>query len=226
VACFIVEPVQGEAGFLAMDVDFAQALRQFCHDKGIVLIIDEIQSGFGRTGQRFAFSRLGIEPDLILLGKSIAGGVPLGAVVGRKSLMDNLPKGGLGGTYSGNPLACAAGLATLDEMTDANLHAWGAQQEEAIVSRYESWRRRGLSHYLGRLTGVGAMRGIELAHADGTPAPAQLTQLLASARESGLLLMPSGKSRHIIRLLAPLTTEPAVLEEGLDILEACLAELA
>ncbi|WP_323154477.1 2-aminoadipate transaminase [Pseudomonas alvandae] len=226
VACFIVEPVQGEAGFLAMDVDFAQALRQFCHDKGIVLIIDEIQSGFGRTGQRFAFSRLGIEPDLILLGKSIAGGVPLGAVVGRKSLMDNLPKGGLGGTYSGNPLACAAGLATLDEMTDANLHAWGAQQEEAIVSRYESWRRRGLSHYLGRLTGVGAMRGIELAHADGTPAPAQLTQLLASARESGLLLMPSGKSRHIIRLLAPLTTEPAVLEEGLDILEACLAKLA
>ncbi|MBA1377862.1 2-aminoadipate transaminase [Pseudomonas brassicacearum] len=226
VACFIVEPVQGEAGFLAMDVDFAQALRQFCDDKGIVLIIDEIQSGFGRTGQRFAFSRLGIEPDLILLGKSIAGGVPLGAVMGRKALMDNLPKGGLGGTYSGNPIACAAALATLDEMTDTNLRAWGARQEEAIVSRYESWRRRGLTPYLGRLTGVGAMRGIELAHADGTPAPAQLTQLLASARESGLLLMPSGKSRHIIRLLAPLTTEPAVLEEGLDILEACLAELA
>jgi 4-aminobutyrate aminotransferase len=226
VACFIVEPVQGEAGFLAMDVNFAQALRQFCDDKGIVLIIDEIQSGFGRTGQRFAFSRLGIEPDLILLGKSIAGGVPLGAVMGRKSLMDNLPKGGLGGTYSGNPIACTAALATLDEMTDANLQAWGTRQEEAIVSRHASWRRRGLTPYLGRLTGVGAMRGIELAHADGTPAPAQLTQLLASARESGLLLMPSGKSRHIIRLLAPLTTEPAVLEEGLDILEACLAELA
>jgi 4-aminobutyrate aminotransferase len=226
VACFIVEPVQGEAGFLAMDVDFAQELRKFCDDKGIVLIIDEIQSGFGRTGQRFAFSRLGIEPDLILLGKSIAGGVPLGAVMGRKSLMDNLPKGGLGGTYSGNPLACAAALATLDEMTDANLQAWGTQQEEAIVSRHASWHRRGLTPYLGRLTGVGAMRGIELAHADGTPAPAQLTQLLASARESGLLLMPSGKSRHIIRLLAPLTTEAAVLEEGLDIIEACLAKLA
>ncbi|WP_434699516.1 2-aminoadipate transaminase [Pseudomonas sp. D1-1] len=226
VACFIVEPVQGEAGFLAMDIAFAQALRQFCDDKGIVLVIDEIQSGFGRTGQRFAFSRLGIEPDLILLGKSIAGGVPLGAVMGRKALMDNLPKGGLGGTYSGNPIACAAALATLDEMTDTNLRAWGARQEEAIVSRYESWRRRGLSPYLGRLTGVGVMRGIELAHADGTPASAQLTQLLAAARDSGLLLMPSGKSRHIIRLLAPLTTEPAVLEEGLDILEACLAELA
>jgi len=225
VACFIVEPVQGEGGFLAMDVEFAQALRRFCDDKGILLIVDEIQSGFGRTGQRFAFSRLGIEPDLILLGKSIAGGVPLGAVVGRKSLLDNLPKGGLGGTYSGNPIACAAALATLDEMSDAHLQAWGAQQEEAIVSRYQSWRSRELSPYLGRLTGVGAMRGIELINADGTPASAQLTQLLALARDSGLLLMPSGKSRHIIRLLAPLTTEASVLEEGLDILETCLAKL-
>lgn len=225
VACFIVEPVQGEAGFLAMDVEFAQALRRLCDEKNILLIADEIQSGFGRTGQRFAFSRLGIEPDLILLGKSIAGGVPLGAVVGRKSLLDILPKGGLGGTYSGNPIACAAALATLDEMTDANLQAWGTQQEEAIVSRYQSWRANKISPFLGRLTGVGAMRGIELAHADGTPGPAQLTQLLALAREAGLLLMPSGKSRHIIRLLAPLTTEAAVLEEGLDILEACLAKL-
>ncbi|WP_392885368.1 aspartate aminotransferase family protein [Pseudomonas migulae] len=226
VACFIVEPVQGEAGFLAMDIEFAQALRRFCDEKNILLIADEIQSGFGRTGQRFAFSRLGIEPDLILLGKSIAGGVPLGAVVGRKPLLDTLPKGGLGGTYSGNPIACAAALATLDEMTDANLHAWGSQQEEAIVSRYQAWRANKVSPYLGRLTGVGAMRGIELANADGSPAPAQLTQLLALAREAGLLLMPSGKSRHIIRLLAPLTTEAAVLEEGLDILEACLKKLS
>ncbi|PWE43363.1 2-aminoadipate transaminase [Pseudomonas prosekii] len=225
VACFIVEPVQGEAGFLALDVEFAQALRRFCDEKNILLIADEIQSGFGRTGERFAFSRLGIEPDLILLAKSIAGGMPLGAVVGRKALLDTLPKGGLGGTYSGNPIACAAALATLDEMTDANLQAWGAQQEEAIVSRYQAWCRDKISPYLGRLTGVGAMRGIELAHADGTPAAAQLSQLLALARDAGLLLMPSGKSRHIIRLLAPLTTEAAVLEEGLDIFAACLARL-
>lgn len=226
VACFIVEPVQGEAGFLALDVEFAQALRRLCDEKNILLIADEIQSGFGRTGQRFAFPRLGIEPDLILLGKSIGGGIPLGAVVGRKALLDVLPKGGLGGTYSGNPIACAAALATLDEMTDANLHAWGSQQEQSIVSRYEAWRAANLSPYLGRLTGVGAMRGIELANADGTPAPAQLTQLLALARDAGLLLMPSGKSRHIIRLLAPLTIEAEVLEEGLDIFEACLQKLA
>ncbi|SDU10726.1 2-aminoadipate transaminase [Pseudomonas yamanorum] len=226
VACFIIEPVQGEGGFLTLDMEFAQALRRFCDEKNILLIADEIQSGFGRTGQRFAFSRLGIEPDLILLGKSIAGGVPLGAVVGRKTLLDNLPKGGLGGTYSGNPIACAAALATLGEMTDEHLKSWGTQQEEAIVSRYESWHSKKLSPYLGRLTGVGAMRGIELANADGSPASQQLTQLLALAREAGLLLMPSGKSRHIIRLLAPLTIEAAVLEEGLDILEGCLAKLA
>ena len=224
VACFIIEPVQGEGGFLALDVEFAQALRRFCDEKNILLIADEIQSGFGRTGQRFAFSRLGIEPDLILLGKSIAGGVPLGAVVGRKALLDTLPKGGLGGTYSGNPIACAAALATLDAMTDEHLKTWGSHQAEAIVSRYEQWRAQGVP-YLGRLTGVGAMRGIELANADGSPASRQLTQLLGLARDAGLLLMPSGKSRHIIRLLAPLTTEPAVLEEGLDILEACLKQL-
>ncbi|MGH8392324.1 MAG: aspartate aminotransferase family protein, partial [Pseudomonas sp.] len=108
VACIIFEPVQGEGGFLAMDADFAQRLRALCDANGILLIADEIQSGFGRTGQRFAFPSLGIEPDLLLLGKSIAGGLPLGAVVGRQTLLDSLPKGGLGGTYSGNPLACAA----------------------------------------------------------------------------------------------------------------------
>ncbi|MFJ2338336.1 aspartate aminotransferase family protein [Pseudomonas protegens] len=225
VACFILEPVQGEGGFLALDAPFARALRSFCDEHGILLIADEIQSGFGRTGQRFAFSRLGIEPDLILLGKSIGGGVPLGAVVGRKALLDVLPKGGLGGTYSGNPIACAAAIATLDEMTDEHLQAWGERQERAIVQRYEHWKSSGLCPFLGRLTGVGAMRGIELVNARGEPAPEQLSTLLGSARDAGLLLMPSGKSRHIIRLLAPLTTEPEIFEEGLDILQECLARL-
>lgn len=225
VACCIVEPVQGEGGFLALDPLFAQALRKFCDEHGILLIADEIQSGFGRTGQRFAFSRLGIEPDLILLGKSIAGGLPLGAVVGKKPLLDTLPKGGLGGTYSGNPIACAAALATLDEMSDANLSAWGERQEQAIVRRYQAWQQSTLSPYLGRLTGVGAMRGIELITPEGAPATAVLAHLLESARNNGLLLMPSGKSRHIIRLLAPLTIELEVLEEGLDIFQRCLAAI-
>ncbi|MDH0745008.1 aspartate aminotransferase family protein [Pseudomonas sp. GD03842] len=225
VACFIIEPVQGEGGFLALDPEFARVLRALCDEKGIVLIVDEIQSGFGRTGDRFAFSRLGLEPDLLLLGKSIAGGVPLGAVVGRKALMDTLPKGGLGGTYSGNPIACAAGLATLDQMSDERLATWGEAYSTAVVQRYERWKSQNLTPCLGRLTGVGAMRGIELCTADGKPGTAQMAQLLESARERGLLLMPSGKSRHIVRLLAPLTIEPQVMEEGLDILEACLGEL-
>lgn len=226
VGCFILEAVQGEAGFLALEPAFAQALRGFCDTHGILIIIDEIQSGFGRTGQRFAFPRLGIEPDLLLLGKSIAGGVPLGAVVGRRELMASLPKGGLGGTYSGNPLACAAGVATLALMSDANLSSWGELQERAIVGRYAAWKANGLTPYLGRLTGVGAMRGIELITPEGKPATAQLAQVMEQARAAGLLLMPAGKARHIIRLLAPLTIEPALLERGLDILEQCLAQLA
>ncbi|MFK0087946.1 aspartate aminotransferase family protein [Pseudomonas sp. NPDC090755] len=226
VAAVIFEPVQGEGGFLAMDPAFAQALRRFCDSHGILIIADEIQSGFGRTGQRFAFPRLGIEPDLLLMAKSIAGGMPLGAVVGRKDLLDSLPKGGLGGTYSGNPMACAAALATLEQMTDANLATWGELQEHAIVSRYQRWQTQNVSPYLGRLTGLGAMRGIELVDAKGAPATAQLAQLLEAARAAGLLLMPSGKARHIVRLLAPLTIEPEVLNEGLDILEQCLASLA
>lgn len=223
VACFILEPVQGEGGFLAMDPAFAQGLRRLCDANGILLIVDEIQSGFGRTGQRFAFPRLGIEPDLLLLGKSIAGGLPLGAVVGREALLNALPKGGLGGTYSGNPLACAAALASLQQMTDANLASWGEAQEQAIVRRYESWRSKEISPYLGRLTGTGAMRGIELRTPAGAPATQQLAALLEAARKKGLLLMPSGKSRHIVRLLAPLTIEPELFEQGLDIFEECLA---
>lgn len=223
VACFIFEPVQGEGGFLAMDPSFAQGLRRFCDAHGILLIADEIQSGFGRTGQRFAFPRLGIEPDLLLLGKSIAGGLPLGAVVGREALLNALPKGGLGGTYSGNPLACAAALASLQAMTDANLASWGEAQEQAILRRYERWRKNAISPCLGRLTGTGAMRGIELRTADGKPGTQQLAVLLEAARNKGLLLMPSGKHRHIIRLLAPLTIEPERFEQGLDILEECLA---
>ena len=160
----------------------------------------------------------------MLLAKSIAGGMPLGAVVGRKELMAALPKGGLGGTYSGNPIACAAALASLAQMTDENIATWGERQEQAIVRRFAHWQAMGLP-FLGRLTGVGAMRGIEFVNADGSPAPAQLEKVIEAARARGLLLMPSGKARHIIRLLAPLTIEAHVLEEGLDVLERCLAEL-
>lgn len=224
VGCFIFEPIQGEGGFTPMLPEFAQALRAYCDQHGILIVCDEIQSGFGRTGTRFAFTHLGIEPDLLLMAKSMGGGMPIGAVMGRKELVDSLPKGGLGGTYSGNPVACAAALASIEQMSDANLATWGKQQEDIIVEYYEKWKAMQLP-YVGRLTGVGCMRGIELVTPEGKPASAQLGQLLEKARERGLLLMPSGKYRHIIRLLAPLTIEPELMREGMEIFQACLAEL-
>lgn len=224
IACIFLEPIQGEAGFQLMDKEFAQYLREFCDQNGILLVLDEIQSGFGRTGKRFGFEHLGIEPDLLLLAKSIAGGLPLGAVMGKEHLMNNLPKGSLGGTYSGNPIACAAALATMEIMSDdQQLAQWNQQYTQMIEKYHAKWQAEGLT-CVGPLTGVDAMRGITLLNKDGSAGTEVLAKVLASARERGLLLMPSGKSRNIIRLLAPITIEPEVLEEGLNILGECLAE--
>lgn len=224
IACIFVEPVQGEAGFQLFDREFAEYLREFCDQNGILLVLDEIQSGFGRTGKRFGFEHLGIEPDLLLLAKSIAGGMPLGAVMGKEHLMNNLPKGSLGGTYSGNPVACAAALATMEIMSDAEqLAQWNQQYTQTIEKYHAQWQAEGLT-CVGPLTGVDAMRGITLLNQDGSAGTEVLAKVLKSARERGLLLMPSGKSRNIIRLLAPLTIEPETLEQGLNILGECLAE--
>ncbi|WP_417607443.1 aspartate aminotransferase family protein [Oceanimonas baumannii] len=225
VACIIVEPVQGEGGFRFLCPEFASHLAQVCEANGIVLIFDEVQSGFGRTGSRFAFTHLDIEPDLILMGKSMAAGLPLAAVAGRAEIMNVLPKGGLGGTYSGNALACAAASAVIKLMTGDKLARWGEQQERAIQQAYDKWRVSGRYPMLGLLTGVGAMRGIvfeDTAHATGAE---HLAKLLTAARTAGVLLMPSGRHRNVLRLLAPLTTEPAIMAEGLNCLERALDSL-
>lgn len=224
IAAVIVEPVQGEGGFQFLDPVFAQYLKDFCTKNGILLIIDEIQSGFCRSGVPFAFTHLDIEPDLLLLGKSIAGGVPLGAVVGKKHYMDKPIQGALGGTYSGNPLACAAALTTLEIMRSKALQESSADYIRRIEARYAKWKQMALTPWLGKLTGVGAMRGIELTHPQKGPGSAQLAHVIEQARKMGLLLMPSGKHRNIIRLLPPLTITAEVLEEGLDILEIVLAQ--
>lgn len=226
IAAVIVEPVQGEGGFQFLHPEFAQYLREFCTKNGILLIIDEIQSGFCRTGIPFAFTHLGIEPDLLLLGKSIAGGVPLGAVVGKQQYMDKPIKGALGGTYSGNPLACAAALTTLDIINSKELKESAARYIQAIETRYAKWKQNSITPWLGKLTGIGAMRGIELAHAEYGPGKEQMAQVLKQARDMGLLLMPSGKHKNIIRLLPPLTITEDLLEEGLDILETVLVQTA
>lgn len=226
IAAVIVEPVQGEGGFQFLNPEFAQYLREFCSKNSILLIIDEIQSGFGRSGTPFAFTHLGIEPDLLLLGKSIAGGVPMGAVMGKKQYMNQPMTGALGGTYSGNPLACAAAIATLEILYSETLQKQIAHYIQTLEARYDTWKKNGLTPWLGRLTGVGAMRGIELVHPEHGPGTEQMSAVLKNARDRGLLLMPSGKHKHIIRLLPPLTIEPELLEQGLDILEAVLAETA
>lgn len=224
IACIFLEPIQGEAGFQLMDKEFAQYLREFCDQNGIILVLDEIQSGFGRTGKRFGFEHLGIEADLLLLAKSIAGGLPLGAVMGKEHLMNNLPKGSLGGTYSGNPIACAAAVATMEIMSDDQQMAqWNQQYTQMIEQYHAKWQSEGLT-CVGPLTGVDAMRGITLLNKDGSAGTEVLAKVLVSARERGLLLMPSGKSRNIIRLLAPITIEPETLEAGLNILGECLAK--
>lgn len=225
IGAVIVEPVQGEGGFLPLDTAFSRYLRGFCDEHGIVLIMDEIQSGFGRTGTPFAFEQLGIEPDLVLLGKSIAGGLPLGAVIGKSSLMDGLPKGSLGGTYSGNPVACAAALAVVDIMQEAKTWQQAKQYETMLVNTYDRWQQQQITPWLGAMTGMGSMRGITLQHPEKGVGTQQLSQVLQQARELGLLLMPSGNYRHIIRLLPPLTIEPETLAEGLAIFEEVLTNL-
>lgn len=224
VSCIVVEPIQGEGGFQMLNPDFAQYLRTFCDQHGILLVFDEIQSGFGRTGTRFGFERLGVEPDLLLLAKSLGGGMPIGAVMGKPEFMTDLPKGSLGGTYSGNPVSCAAALASIEVLShEDDLLVWSERYQEAIERHYLAWKQAKIP-CVGRLTGVGAMRGIELLNQDGTPGSDVLTKVLNRAREKGLLLMPSGKNRHIIRLLAPLTIEPELLEQGLCLLGECLIE--
>lgn len=226
ISAMIFEPILGEGGFHVMNADFAQFLQEFCRKNGILLIVDEIQSGFGRTGKPFAFKQLGVEPDLLLLGKSIAGGLPLGALIGRKEYMNYPIKGALGGTYSGNPIACAAGLATLDLMQSKTYQNNVQDYIQIIEAYYAKWKKHNLTPWLGRLTGVGAMRGIELSHPEYGAGTTLLAEILVQARKKGLLLMPSGQAKNIIRLLTPLTIEPEIFKEGLDILEQILVETA
>ncbi|WP_386080850.1 aspartate aminotransferase family protein [Vreelandella sp. F11] len=225
VASIIVEPIQGEGGFRLLCPQFAKALRDVCDKHNILLICDEIQSGFGRTGQRFGFTHLGIEPDLLLMGKSMAAGLPLAAVVGRREVMDALPKGALGGTYSGNAVACAAALAVMDVMQEEALSAWSDAQEAAIVSAYQRWKASERFPMVGTITGIGAMRGIVFEDTEHATGAEHLANLLVAARDAGVLLMPSGRKRNILRLLPPLTAEPEIMAEGLGLIEQALKTL-
>ena len=225
VAAIIIEPVQGDGGFLAAPAEFLQALRALATQHGIVLILDEIQTGFGRTGSWFGFQHAGIQPDLVTVAKSLAGGLPLSGVVGKAQIMDAPLPGGLGGTYGGNALACAAALAVLDAYEEEQLLARGVAL--GLRLREGLLRLQRLYPCIGDVRGSGFMLALELVKDDAARSPdAELTQrLIDQARLGGLLVIKCGVHRNVLRFLAPLVTTPEQIDEALAILDAALARV-
>jgi 4-aminobutyrate aminotransferase/(S)-3-amino-2-methylpropionate transaminase len=225
VAAIIIEPVQGDGGFLAAPPEFLQALRALADKHGIVLILDEIQTGFGRTGTWFGFQHAGIQPDLVTVAKSLAGGLPLSGVVGKAHIMDAPLPGGLGGTYGGNALACAAALAVIDAFEHEQLLA----RSQVLGERL----RKGLLGFQARYPNIGDVRGtgfmlaIELIKDDSARTPyADLNQrVIDAARAGGLLVIKCGVHRNVLRFLAPLVATEAQVDEALQILDAALARV-
>jgi 4-aminobutyrate aminotransferase/(S)-3-amino-2-methylpropionate transaminase len=226
VAAVIIEPVLGEGGFVPAPREFLQGLRALTEKHGILLIADEIQTGFGRTGRFFAIEHSGVKPDLITVAKSLAAGFPLSGVIGRADVMDAPTPGGLGGTYGGNPIACAAGLAVLDVMRDERLPERAARIGSVVEERMRSWQAE--HEIVGDVRVMGAMAGMELVRDRKTkePADTETARLLALARERGLILLRSGVHHNVIRTLMPLTIPDEQLDEGLDMIGSALAEIA
>jgi 4-aminobutyrate aminotransferase/(S)-3-amino-2-methylpropionate transaminase len=226
VAAVIIEPVLGEGGFVPAPPDFMHGLRALTEKHGILLIVDEIQSGFGRTGKFFAVEHSGIKPDLITVAKSLAAGLPLSGVIGRAEVMDAPNPGGLGGTYGGNPVACAAGLAVLDVMRDERLVEQAARIGSVVEERMRTWQSE--QELVGDVRVLGAMAGLELVRNRVTKeaADTETARILTAARERGLILLRSGIHHNVIRTLMPLSIPDEQLDEGLDILGSALAEVA
>ena len=225
VAAIIVEPVQGEGGFNIAPLEFLRDLRTLCDRHGIVFIADEIQTGFGRTGRMFAVEHAGVEPDLITIAKSLGGGFPLAGVIGRATIMDSVAPGGLGGTFAGSPVSCAAALAVLDVFRDEHILERAEKQGVLIRARLEAMRTQ--FPIIGDVRGLGAMLAIELVRDRTTrePAPELASRLAVRASERGLILLTAGIYGNVIRILAPLTASPELTDEGLTILEQTLSDL-
>lgn len=228
VAAIIIEPVQGEGGFQPAPPELLRALREICDRHGILLISDEVQAGFARTGKMFGIEHSGVQPDMITVAKSLAGGFPLSGVIGRAAVMDAAEPGGLGGTYAGPPIACAAALAVLDVIADEQLMARADAQGERIKGRLQAMSRRNDLVPIAGIRGPGAMVGFDIVRerGGGEPDGAEAKAVTVRALQKGLLLLSCGVHGETIRLLAPLTTPDAILDEGLDILEASLERLS
>lgn len=215
VAAILIEPVQGEGGFRPAPPALLQALRAACDRHGILLVADEVQTGFARTGRMFAIEHSGVAPDLVTVAKSLAGGLPLSGVIGRAEIMDQVDPGGLGGTYGGAPLACAAALAVLEVIVEEDLCAraemLGARMEAALTSL----AARDDTHALRHLRRLGAMVAFDLVDPAGAPDPLRTRRLLDHAAEQGLILLSCGPEGATVRLIAPLNTPLDLVDEGL-----------
>jgi 4-aminobutyrate aminotransferase/(S)-3-amino-2-methylpropionate transaminase len=223
VAAILFEPVQGEGGFIVPPVEFVTGLRAIADKHGIVLIADEVQCGFGRTGKMFATEYFGIEPDILLTAKSIASGMPLAAITGKAEIMDHPGPGGIGGTFGGNPVSCAAALATLAVFENHNLCKRSLEIGERFQTRARQWQQR--FNVIGDVRGLGGMCAMELVTDRQTKEPAsELTKKIARyALEHGVLLVTAGPQANVIRILVPLAVTESQLDEGLDVIEAALA---
>lgn len=222
VAAIIVEPVQGEGGFNAAPAAFLQSLRKICDDNGALLIADEIQSGMGRTGKYFAFEHAGVEPDLLCVAKSIAAGLPLAALVGKADLMDKIAPGGMGSTYGGNPVACAAALAVLDIFEEEGLLKRAVEIGEKVASNWRDLQNGPAKGHFGDVRQVGGMIAVECVKDDNPSKPdGELAgRIQVEARDRGLILTTAGAYAQCLRCLTPLTISDALLEEGLQIFAA------
>jgi len=226
IACAVIEPVQGEGGFLVVPTPFLLALQRLCRDNGILLVADEVQTGFGRTGRMFACEHSGLEPDLVCLAKSLSNGLPLSAVVGRAQVMDAVQPGGLGGTFGGNPVACAAALGVLETIASDGIVVHACTIGETVAARFERLHAR--FPFVGEARGLGAMRALELVQDRDTMTPdkARAGRVSDLAAERGLIVLTAGLYGNVVRTLMPLVVTPAELEEGLDVLEGCLEAVA
>ena len=222
VACVVLEPVQGEGGFIPMPRDFPPRLRELCDRHGIVYVDDEVQSGVGRTGPVWALEHYGVEPDLLVSGKSLGGGLPLAGVTGRAEIVDSVPPGGLGGTFGGNPVACAAAAAVLDEVVGEDFQRRARELGETIRTALENIAGR--VEAVGDVRGLGPMQALELVEDRETKAPAGAlaAATTAAARERGLVLLSCGLHGNVLRILAPLVISDDDLVRGLEILEESL----
>jgi 4-aminobutyrate aminotransferase / (S)-3-amino-2-methylpropionate transaminase / 5-aminovalerate transaminase len=213
VACIVLEPVQGEGGFIPMPEDFPRALKELCDAHGILYVDDEVQSGVGRTGPVWAIEHYGVEPDLLVSGKSLGGGLPLAGVTGKAELIDAVPPGGLGGTFGGTPLACAAAIAVLNEVRTLEFRARAEEIGQRIRTRLEALNA-------GEVRGLGPMLAVELPE----KTPERASRITTAARERGLVLLSAGMYGNVIRILVPLTIEDELLDRGLGLLEEAFGD--